>query len=124
MAGQVLGVEGGEGALGALDALAQVLGVDVSRHVGGESGGKLAVQTLDPGPVPSLVQDQPAHTELRSIQDHFVKKRFHRVWSNRDMGLFSFWPTLSLSFNVQAKVASSEAKIAASKYVDLHPREV
>ena len=92
MAGQVLGVEGGEGAFGALDALAQVLGVDVSRHVGGESGGELAVQTLDPSPVASLVQDQPAHTDLHSIQDHFVKTRFRRVWSNRDIGLFSFWP--------------------------------
>ena len=25
-------------------------------------------------------------------QHQFVKTRFRRVWSNRDMGLFSFWP--------------------------------
>ena len=86
MAGQVLGVEGGEGALGALDALAQVLGVDVARHVGGEAGGELAVQTLDPGPVASLVQDQPAHTQIyvQLLQLNFKPKRTFStvVWLN------------------------------------------
>ena len=81
MAGQVLGVEGGEGAFGALDALAQVLGVDVSRHVGGESGGKLAVQTLDPSPVASLVQDQPAHTQIYvQLQFNLKPKRTVLQW--------------------------------------------
>ena len=30
--------------------------------------------------------------EKDSYQHQFVKTRFRRVWSKRDMGLFSFWP--------------------------------
>ena len=29
---------------------------------------------------------------ISTYQDQFVKTRFPRIWSNRDMGIFSFWP--------------------------------
>ena len=28
----------------------------------------------------------------KTYQDQFVKTRFPRIWSNRDMDIFSFWP--------------------------------
>ena len=32
------------------------------------------------------------HLQIKSYQDQFVETRFPRIWSNRDMDIFSFRP--------------------------------